>query len=107
MSTTEFQNIVNHLKEASSHNLVSMNNLLARLKTEKDITTVPTLTTLAAWSQRTEHPCLFNLGDVLNPAGGIISGIYYYPQVKSEIIKYYGKRRGRSFSSKKDTKEEG
>jgi hypothetical protein len=48
--------------------------------------------------KRSEQPKITDLTTILNPAGGILTGMYYYPQVKQAVLKYYNQKRGRKKS---------
>lgn len=84
-------NIINTVQSIRTPEFMSVRQLRAQLK--RDLGEAPTLTTLTNWGRRKTHPKLENIAAYLSP--NISFGIYYYPQVKAEVIKYYGKTTGR------------
>jgi hypothetical protein len=96
MSADKFKNIIKGLEMASSEDIVSLVNLQKRLA--EDFGTVPSNQTLIKWMARDEQPKITDLTKILNPAGGILTGFYYYPQVKQAVMKYYNMNRGRKRS---------
>jgi hypothetical protein len=93
MSTIEFENIVETIKKIQSKDIMSLNAIRDNLT--QDLGKSPTLQTLINWSNSSVRPAIYNLAKVLNPYGGIGSGLYYYPQVKNEVVAYFNRKTGR------------
>jgi hypothetical protein len=80
-------------QKLSDENLVSLGVLIEKLK--KDFKVVPTRETISNWTERTEAPKITNFAKLLNPKGGIMSGIYLYDEVKYVVENFYKKDQGR------------
>ena len=97
MSTEKFKKIITGLEMATSEDILSLQGIQKRLA--EDFAIRPTNQTLIGWIKRDEQPKISDLGKILNPNGGILTGIYYYPQVKQVVIKHYNQKRGRKKTS--------
>ena len=96
MSQEKFTKIIEGLEMASSPDILSLQGIQRKLK--EDFSTAPTNQTLIDWMKRSEQPKITDLTTILNPARGILTGMYYYPQVKQAVLKYYNQKRGRKKS---------
>jgi hypothetical protein len=92
MSQDEFKKINEGLNLIQSPNIMSVGNIMLKLK--KEGLPVPTRQTISNWSSATSQPKINNLCKRINPAG-IETALFYYPEVKQVVIKYFNKKAGR------------
>lgn len=86
-----FTDIILILKAISSPDFMSLNSALGRLKKEIPAKELPSLEALSSWTRKdmTEHPFIVNLVPIFSHPSSIKHAIVYYPQFKSEVMKYW------------------